>query len=351
MIFKFKHLFSSQDEQIETVHPNPNSDSTRHHCDVEGGQDNSPARAPRDDNSFFVQDEMSGDAGADAPPSASAPTWMSIAMNNNVAALAIVAALAMLATALTGAIGILNTRTEIKISKATATNCLERERRLVHDAKPRRVADVATAAAVPSLEGRKLQQACTVTIDPPDVSSSLTNCVGSMTPGNNNVLQKAIIDASDDDVICMNPGKYYTACLTRINKRLTIRGACGSVPFVKTATFDPATFNPTLGPRPDCAASGETVWVASNTKGDSNGALQGIFVDTSDVTIDGISFYEETETFRRTVGVLCDAISGTYQNIKVLNNYMKGEKISSTCPIGGADGTKFPKTIINLEYR
>jgi len=78
--------------------------------------------------------------------------------------------------------------------------------------------------------------------------------------------------------------------------------------------------------------------------------LQGIFVDSSDVTIDGIAFYEESMTFRRMVGILCDAPAGNYENIKVLNNYMKGDQISSTCPIGGPDSLKFPKTITNLEY-
>jgi hypothetical protein len=70
------------------------------------------------------------------------------------------------------------------------------------------------------------------------------------------------------------------------------------------------------------------------------------------VTIDGIAFYEESMTFRRMVGILCTAPAGNYENIKVLNNYMKGDKISSTCPIGGAtdQGATFPKNITNLEY-
>lgn len=335
-------------EAVETVlddRPNTNN-NTENIFDAES---QTRARAPRDDDdSFFVPDGTSGDAPANngnTPPSASAPKkWMSIVMNNNLATLAVVAASAMLATTLVGAIGVLKTRTgadKIQISKATATDCIERR---LHDTKPHHIA-VETAAAVPSLEGRKLST-CTVTIDPPDVSSNFANCVGSSSPGNSNVLQQAINDATAGDVICMNPGKYYTACQTRINKALTIRGACAGIVANSSDTFDP-----TSQTRTGCTAGGETVWVASNAYDDSNGGLQGIFVDVSDVTIDGISFYEETETFRRTVGVLCDAPPGNYENISVLNNYMKGNKISSDCPIGGPSGsTNFPKTITNLEY-
>eukprot|EP00986_Skeletonema_menzelii_P010034 scaffold4726_cov142-Skeletonema_menzelii.AAC.1 len=319
-------------EAVETVlddRPNTNN-NTENIFDAES---QTRARAPRDDDdSFFVPDGTSGDAptnNGNTHPSASAPKkWMSIVMNNNLATLAVVAASAMLATTLVGAIGVLKTRTgadKIQISKATATDCIERR---LHDTKPHHIA-VETAAAVPSLEGRKLST-CTVTIDPPDVTSSLANCVGSSSPGNNNVLQQAINDAQPGHVICMNPGLYYTACQTRINKALTIRGACFGIVADSSDTFDP-----TSQTRTGCAAGGETVWVASNSYGDSNGGLQGIFVDHSDVTIDGISFYEDTETFRRTVGVLCDAPPGNYENISVLNNYMKGNKISSDCPIGG----------------
>ena len=155
----------------------------------------------------------------------------------------------------------------------------------------RKLNAVDTAADEPSLGERKLQ-ACSTTINPPDVSTGL-NVVCSQT--RDNVLQAAINAATAGDVICMNPGKYYTACQTRVNKPLTIRGACAGV----SATSLDLSFNATAQIRTGCSAAGETVWIASNTKGDSNGGLQGIFVDSSDVTIDGISFYEESETHSR----------------------------------------------------
>ncbi len=195
--------------------------------------------------------------------------------------------------------------------------------------------DALNAAAVPT--------PCNVTINPPDVSTGLN--VG-CSATRDNVLKAAIDAATAGDVICMNPGKYYTACQTRVNKPLTIRGACAGV----SASSLDLSFNATAQIRTGCSAAGETVWIAGNATGDSNGGLQGIFVDSSDVTIDGIAFYEESMTFRRMVGILCDAPPGNYENIKVLNNYMKGEKISSTCPIGGPGSSQFPKTITNLEY-
>lgn len=304
----------------------------------------SQTQAPRDDDdddddSFFIPDETSGPLSAPV-----LKKWVSIVLNNKVATLAVVA----LATTFGFAIAVLNPWTgpnNIETSKAITTEC-DNDRRL-HDTKPHHIA-VAPEAAVPSWEGRKLftLPACTTTISPTDpTTTTISNCVGSSNPGANNVLQQAINDASDNDVICMKPGKYYTACQTHVNKKLTILGACAGVQAPGDANFDP-----TSGPRTGCTATGETVWVASNTYDDSNGGLQGIFVDVSDVTIDGIAFYEESETFRRTVGVLCDAPSGNYENIKVLNNYMKAAKISATCAIGGNDSSKFPKTITNLEY-
>ena len=302
----------------------------------------SQTQAPRDDDddSFFIPDETSaGDAPTNNTPSESVlKKWVvSIVLNNKVATLAVVA----LATTFGFAIGALTWTGANEMVTSKATNCIDR--RLHDDTKPHHIA-VAPEAAVPSWEGRKLT-ACTTTIDPPN-TATIQNCVGSSNPGNSNVLQQAINDASDNDVICMNPGNYYTACQTHVTKPLTIRGACAGIP----ASDDP-NFDPTSEVRSGCTESAETVWVASNAFDDSNGGLQGIFVDVSGVTIDGISFYEETETFRRTVGVLCDAGPGDYENIKVLNNYMKGEKISASCPIGGANGSsQFPKTITNLEY-
>ena len=336
MILNFKKRlfsFSSPDETI--VHRNR---------DVEGGQDNSPAAAGAPSPSDDV-------GNATAPTS----TWMSLVMNNKdrVVTLATVAALAMSAIALAGIIGNMNARTANQMQMSTSAKAREcSERRLLDDnAKPRHAAvATAAAAAVPTLEGRKLVKTCSVTISPPDVSSDLQVCTSatvSNTNKNDNVLQAAINAATPGDVICMAPGKYYTGCETRVNKALTIQGACAGVAF----TTGSDSFNPTSGPRPGCTEPGETVWVAGDQTGDSNGGLQGIYVDVENVAIDGISFYEESASFRRTVGILCDAPIGTYENIAVLNNYMKGEKISASCPIGGKDSTLFPKTINNLEYR
>lgn len=323
-------IISTNEAGVETV-----SDRPSNIFDSE-----SQTQAPRDDDddSFFIPDETSGPLSAPV-----LKKWVSIVLNNKVATLAVVA----LATTFGFAIAVLYPWTgpnniETSKAKAMTTEC---DTRRLHDTKPHHIA-VAPEAAVPSWEGRKLfPLACTTTINPPD-TATISNCVGSSDPGNSNVLQQAINDASDNDVICMNPGKYYTACQTHVTKPLTILGACAGV----NAPGDP-NFNPTSGARTGCTASGETVWVASNEFNTVNGGLQGIFVDTSDVTIDGIAFHEETETFRRTVGVLCDASSGSYENIKVLNNYMKAAKISATCPIGGADSSLFPKTITNLEYK
>ena len=174
--------------------------------------------------------------------------------------------------------------------------------------------------------------------------------------GENNVLQAAINVANDGDIIIMAPGKYYTSCPTQVTKKVTIRGACWGVPAPNDPSWDPLT-----GPRPMCTSTGETVWIASSNGcgGVSNGSLQGINIAIDGVTIDGLSFKEEDSTFRAMISVLATgsplpgypAANGEYHDIKILNNYMKGDKLSSTWVTGGTDNTLWPQTYDGLEYR
>ena len=176
--------------------------------------------------------------------------------------------------------------------------------------------------------------------------------------GENNVLQAAIDGANDGDIIIMAPGKYYTSCPTQVTKRVTIRGACWGVPAPNDPLWDPLT-GPT---RPGCTATGETVWIASSNGcgAVSNGSVQGINIAIDGVTIDGLSFKEEDgNTFRAMISVLATsspltgypAANGEYHDIKILNNYMKGYKLSSTWLTGGDNNNLWPQTYDALEYR
>ena len=175
--------------------------------------------------------------------------------------------------------------------------------------------------------------------------------------GEDNVLQAAIEAASDGDTIYMAPGEYYTSCPTHVTKKVTIRGACWGIP----APSDPTWVPSSTTPRTDCSAAGESVWIASanGCGGVSNGSLKGINIAIDGVTIDGLSFKENGEKFRGMITVLnqdsplpgIPAANGVYSNIRILNNYMKGDKVSSTYPTGGNVNTRWPQTYDGLEYR
>lgn len=118
------------------------------------------------------------------------------------------------------------------------------------------------------------------------------------TTANDNPLQAAINGANPGDIIMMAPGIYELACLTNINKPITIYGACSGI----KAPSDPL-FDPSNGPRDTCP-TGESVIIASNDNGASNGALQGLTISSSDVTVDGLVFKETTQKFRGFFNIL-----------------------------------------------
>ena len=114
---------------------------------------------------------------------------------------------------------------------------------------------------------------------------------------------------------------YYLACQAVVDKQVTILGCWARIP----APSDENWNN-------DGTASGESIIAPSKDHGDSNGALHGIFIEISDITIDGLVFSEERLTLRGMINILMSAFlaEGTYTNITTLNHYMKGEKRQST---------------------
>ena len=181
-----------------------------------------------------------------------------------------------------------------------------------------------------------------IIVNPPNIDSDLdVTC----NVDNDNVLKAAIEQANNGDTIQLSPGMYYLACHTDVDKQVTILGSCSGIP----APSDESWNNDGTQIRPGCTASGESIIVASKEHGDSNGALHGIFIETSDVTIDGLVFFEESETFRGMINVLMSVslAEGTFTNIQVLNNYMKGDKSGSTYLWGGQVNSQ-PKVIDSL---
>jgi len=124
------------------------------------------------------------------------------------------------------------------------------------------------------------------------------NSNSACTTANDNPLQAAINGASPGDIIMMAPGIYELACLTNINKPIKIYGACSGI----KAPSDPL-FDPSNGSRDTCLTD-ETVIIASNDNGASNGALQGLTISSSDVTVDGLVFKETSQTFRGFFNIL-----------------------------------------------
>ena len=118
------------------------------------------------------------------------------------------------------------------------------------------------------------------------------------TTANDNPLQDAINNANAGDTIMMAPGIYELACLTDINKPITIYGACAGIKAPSDSTFDPSN-----GSRDTCPTD-ETVIIASLDNGASNGALQGLTISSSDVTVDGLVFKETSQTFRGFFNIL-----------------------------------------------
>ena len=147
----------------------------------------------------------------------------------------------------------------------------------------------------------ELQQvhSATINVNPPDVSSTGLDVVCSAQ--RDNVLKYAIDNASSGDTLVLAPGLYYLACPTKIDKALTILGACADW----VASTDPS-FNATSQIRPGCNATGESVIMASSRYGDSNGALHGIWINSGDVTVSGLAFYEDNMQFRGMFNILSD---------------------------------------------
>ena len=156
------------------------------------------------------------------------------------------------------------------------------------------------AAAFISFTSFCLVHPATINVNPPDVPSGGGLNV-QCTSQRDNVLKYAIDNASPGDTLILAPGLYYLACPTKIDKPLTILGACADW----LASTDP-NFNATSQVRPGCNATGETVIMASSRYGDSNGALQGIWINSNDVTVKGLSFYEDNEKFRGMFNILSD---------------------------------------------
>lgn len=190
----------------------------------------------------------------------------------------------------------------------------------------------------------------TINIGPPTVPFGGAGCVsqrpapstGWPTNPNINVLQAAIDAASPGDIIVMAPGSYYFECNVYVTKPLTILGACKGVA-VTNAAIGKAIDHDT--PRDNCAATGETTIIANGSVA-FNG-LEGIFVLSSSVTIDGLAFREEGSTWRGMINIASPCANNFYQDIQVLNNYMVGEKISASYQIGGDTGSC---TLKNLKY-
>jgi hypothetical protein len=104
------------------------------------------------------------------------------------------------------------------------------------------------------------------------------------------------------------------------------------------------------------------VWIAAaSTCGNVvNGGRHGINIAIDGVTSDGLSFKEGDTTFTGMISVMSQttpslasipAANGIYSNIKILNNYMKGNKLTSTYQTGGSIVSKWPQTYDGLEYR
>ena len=170
----------------------------------------------------------------------------------------------------------------------------------------------------------------TTIVNPPDPTTIQPGCPPANV--NSNVLQNAINNAAAGDTIQLTAGAYYFECNVAVTKPLTILGACSGLPP-----------NPSGGTRDGCTA--ESIIFADSSLA-PNG-LYGIMIESSDVTIDGLFFQEATGTtdnaFRSMIAVLADSstfnCNGSYSNIIVRNNYMKGTKASSVLNWGGTNSS------------